>query len=31
MDELLALIEVDLRIIAGEPIARAPDGEPLFV
>ena len=31
MDELLALIEIDLRVIAGEPVARPADGEALFV
>jgi hypothetical protein len=31
MDELLALIEIDLRVIAGEAVARAADGEALLV
>jgi len=31
VDELLALIEIDLRIVAGKAVARAADREPLFV
>ena len=31
MDELLALVEIHLRIVAGEAVARPADGEPLFV
>src|ERR1700722_2809799 len=31
VNELLTLIEVDLRIIAGEAVARAADGKALFI
>jgi hypothetical protein len=31
VDELLALIEVDLRVVAGEAVAGPADGEALFV
>ena len=31
MDQLLTLIEVNLRVIAGEPIARPADGESLLI
>src|ERR1700726_3215777 len=31
MNELLALIEIHLRIVAGEAVARAADGKPLFI
>ena len=31
VDELLALIEIDLRVVAGETVARPADGEALFV
>ena len=31
MDELLALIEVHLRIVAGEPVAGAADGKALLI
>ena len=31
VNELLALIEVDLRIVAGEAVARTADGETLFI
>jgi len=31
MDELLALVKIHLRIIAGKPVARSADGESLLV
>ncbi len=31
MDELLALVQIHLRIVAGEPISRAANGEALFI
>jgi len=31
MNQLLALVEVDLGIVPGEPVPGAADGEPLFV
>ncbi len=31
MDELLALVQIHLRIVAGEPVSRSANGEALFI